>query len=130
MMAEGGSTGEKQHEHYDEGSVEVKDDIENEINIPFDNIAAPDDQDDIKVLKPIAQLPNFFKKDKTKTIIDMKWVLNDTFLVIITSDNEIIFFDVLLKVFSFQSKFSDIQENRLVQCINDKPLRGPKVDDR
>ena len=81
--------------------MEVKDDIENEINIPFDNIAAPDDQDDIKVLKPIAQLPNFFKKDKTKTIIDMKWVLNDTFLVIITSDNEIIFFDVLLKVFSF-----------------------------
>ena len=41
-MAEGGSTADKVHENYDEGSVEVKDDITNEINIPYDG-AAPDD---------------------------------------------------------------------------------------
>ena len=50
MMAEGGSTAEKDHEN--EGSVEVKDDVSNNINIPFG--AAPDDQDDVKILKPIS----------------------------------------------------------------------------
>ena len=72
---------------------------------------------------------NFFRFDTNKTILDMKWVLNDTFFVIVTSDNQIIFFDVLLKVFSMQSKFSDISENRLYQnIITDQSFKGPKVN--
>lgn len=41
----------------------------------------------------------------------MKWILNDTFLVILTSLNEVIVFDVLLQVFRIQPKFSDSLEN-------------------
>ena len=109
-MAEGGSPG---YQNESQDSVNIKDDVVGDINIPFAGNFAPDEQDDVKILKPIAKLTNFFRLDKAKTIIDMKWVLNDTFLVIITSDNQIIFFDVLLKVFSMQSKFSEIEENRL-----------------
>ena len=43
MMAEGGSNADKQHDNYDEGSVEVKDDVSNNINIPYDGMAAPED---------------------------------------------------------------------------------------
>ena len=55
-MAEGGSTAEKNNENnnYDAGSVEVNDDISNNINIPFNGNTAPDDFNDIKILDPIA----------------------------------------------------------------------------
>jgi hypothetical protein len=49
----------------------------------------PDDE--VKPLRPIAKIKDF----TLEKVLDMKWVLNDTFLVIITQ-NEVIVFDALL----------------------------------
>lgn len=47
----------------------------------------------MKLLRPLAKINDFIKD---AVIQDIKWVLNDTFLVIVTSRHEIIIFDVLL----------------------------------
>ena len=55
------------------------------------------EQEEIKILRPIAKINNFIRGDKDlQDIIDMKWILNDTFLLILTKDYQIVFFDVLL----------------------------------
>lgn len=37
----------------------------------------------------------------------MRWILNDTFLVVVTTTKEVLFFDALLQVFQIQSKFEE-----------------------
>jgi len=43
----------------------------------------------------------------------MRWVLNDTFLVVVTQD-KLLVFDALLKPFTIQSKFDEAQSSSSV----------------
>lgn len=57
-----------------------------------------EDLDDIKPLMPIAKVLNIGEK-----VIDMKWILNDTFLMIVTNFHNIVIFDSLLYAFNLES---------------------------
>jgi len=49
--------------------------------------------DDVKPLSPIARVKAF-----KETIIDMKWVLNETFLMVLTEKHHFMIFDPLLNL--------------------------------
>jgi hypothetical protein len=89
----------------DEGEVPQMDDIDS-VNVDLvsnksmvmkeENDIEPGGlpEDEVRPLRAIAKIKNFTKE----TILDMKWVLNDTFLMIVTQ-NEVIIFDALLELF-------------------------------
>lgn len=59
--------------------------------------------DEVRSLKPIGIINNFVNLNGssiisqiTSPIVDMKWILNDTFLMILTEDEQILYFDPLL----------------------------------
>ena len=52
-----------------------------------------DPEEEVKPLRPLAKIKHFTQEK----VLDMKWVLNDTFLVVLTQ-NEVIVFDALLQV--------------------------------
>ena len=54
--------------------------------------------DDVKLLRPLSKLSS------APPIADMKWILNDTFLAVMTPNNCILFFDVLLQDFQIIEK--------------------------
>ena len=66
------------------------------------------EEDEVKPLRPIAKISNLFRNKASSKgagpnqagegshVQDMKWILNDTFLVIVTKDNEVLIFDALL----------------------------------
>ncbi|CDW76778.1 UNKNOWN [Stylonychia lemnae] len=58
-----------------------------------------DDGDDIKPLTPIAKIIKIGEE-----ISDMKWILNDAFLMIVTRNNNLIIFDSLLYAFNLSHK--------------------------
>lgn len=104
------------------GELEDQGSLENEINInlPEDGSDGaqekgdlrmeinPGEEDVIKQIQPISKISEFIKQADVK-IVDMKWVLNDTFLAILTSNNRVIIFDVLLQVFQIQDMHSPEQ---------------------
>ena len=51
--------------------------------------------DDIKPLNPIAKIYNLGER-----IFDMKWILNDTFLLVLTESGNYVIFDSLLYAFN------------------------------
>jgi len=52
-------------------------------------------------LTPIARIINIGQE-----ISDLKWILNDTFLIVITKSNQVITFDSLLYAFNIATKSS------------------------
>ena len=58
-------------------------------------MGVPIEDDDVKLMRPLALVPGFIREHGV-TITDMKWILNDTFLVIMTSNYKVVIFDVLL----------------------------------
>ena len=73
----------------------------------------PPEDEEVKLMRPLAKISNFLTAEGV-IVRDMKWMLNDTFLVILTSNNKIVVFDVLLQVFRIVSKTSEENE----QLIN------------
>ena len=73
---------------------------DNALNMDVDIDQGIPDDEEVKLMKPLAQIKNFLKQqasdEEQVRIQDMKWVLNDTFLLILTSRDEIVIFDVLL----------------------------------
>ena len=61
--------------------------------------------DDVRVLNPLTFINQFMIEDDR--IIDMKFVLNDTFLVVVTEQQNILFFDPLLQVYNIQPRTQD-----------------------
>ena len=81
----------------------MKTNNENEDDINLDNIPddpdenqslGQDDEPEVRPLRPIARIDSFIKNGAH--IADMRWILNDTFLMIVTTTKEVLFFDALL----------------------------------
>jgi len=52
------------------------------------------EEEEVKLVRPLAKIKEFIKGDCK--VEDMRWALNDTFLVIVTSTGQVVIFDVLL----------------------------------
>jgi hypothetical protein len=65
--------------------------------------------EEVKALRPIAMIENFITDDNE--VADIKWMLNDTFLAIVTVRGELLLLDPLLKVFATQRKHKDLEQN-------------------
>lgn len=71
------------------------------------------------------QHPESQKKPK---IADMRWILNDTFLMVLTSEHEILFFDALLQVFQINLSHEDTVEYNLFTSITKQISQGGNPD--
>ena len=65
-------------------------------------------------MKPIAKIIGLFREKSDQCLVqDMKWILNDIFLAILTKENEVLIFDSLLQVFQIQSKHEEVPSKQL-----------------
>ena len=69
-------------------------------------------EEDAKPLRPMAKIEEFVRQ-AAKPFRDMRWILNNTFLMIVTESDEIIIFDALLQVFQIQPKHEEQIKNQL-----------------
>jgi hypothetical protein len=83
------------------------------------------EEDDIKPLKPLNTILNL-----GEDIVDIKWILNDTFLIVVTKSNLIVIFDSLLHPFNIGA-FTDIDMtiNKYMKVNFGKPLANIKKSD-
>ena len=98
-------------EDMNDEEIPQMDDIES-VNVGLDSSPSnksmveiePEDgpEEEVKPLRPLAKI-KYFTQEK---VLDMKWVLNDTFMVVITQ-NEVMVFDALLQVIQIQDKNSE-----------------------
>ena len=105
------------------GSIEPKSMIELENSHEENFMPEQSTGDEIKLIRPIAMIEDFIKFN-SQTIVDMKWVLNDTFLAILTSSRQLLMFDPLLQVYQMAFKSGGFETVPCLQ-ISTGSAKGP-----